>query len=574
MATVTLTISGRGKTWQVEPNPQGTIIGRSPRCNVVTESRDVSREHARIFQDPFGRWIIEDLGSSNGVFVNGKRVEAYAVFAGDHIAIGPFSLSVAQSFDQQIKPDESIQTGTNIIIEEFETEVFYGQDRQNHGLSPNCSTGDSRIAPTGEIIERLSELTSPSALYPQVCKYMAPSPKTVAIVLRAPKKTEPLPKSPDILACHFGDSPDDTASVGAVREPPLHEIIERLAFRMSHQVIEKVRTSATAVMAKSIYSSDLEITSTIVDEHSPRAVICAPLGDVTEAVDLLYLDIPIDDAAKTTPEQTFEFVRAVAREIILARKRLILMQVKAERSILDHELSLARKIHTKLAPTMPQDMPSIELALHYKPVMWVGGDYCDVWLLKDGLLAFAIGDVTSNGLPAAIAVSCLKTVLRTTMSFCSDLSEVTRYANSHLTEALPQPASAALFLGLFDASKGTLQYVNTGYLQPLIVRPPSAVLPLGQSDNPPLGTANSFFRTKVETLQPAAQLIVFTDGVTKVKSPTGEEFGTKRLMNLLKTANPSGANRTVELITKAITDFRQTLAQQDDITLFVLINRK
>ena len=75
MATVTLTISGRGKTWQVsaggcltaKPNPHGSIIGRSPRCDVVIESRDVSRsagrltaEHARIFQDPFGRWIIEE----------------------------------------------------------------------------------------------------------------------------------------------------------------------------------------------------------------------------------------------------------------------------------------------------------------------------------------------------------------------------------------------------------------------------------------------------------------------------------------------------------------------------------
>ena len=563
MATVTLTISGRGKTWQVEPNPQGTIIGRSPRCNVVIESRDVSREHARIFQDPFGRWIIEDLGSSNGVFVNGKRVEAYAVFAGDHIAIGPFSLSVAQSFDQQIKPDESIQTGTNIIIEEFETEVFYGQDKQNHGLSPNCTKL------LGEIIERLSELTSPSALYPQVCKYMALSPKTVAIVLRVPKKTEPLPKSPDILACHFGDSPDDTAG-----QTPSPSYPSRLAFRMSHQVLEKVRATANAAMAKSIYSSDLEITSTIVDEHSPRAVICTPLGDVAEPVDMLYLDIPIDDAAKTTPEQTFEFVRAVAREIILARKRLILMQVKAERSILDHELSLAQKIHTKLAPTMPQDMPSIELALHYKPVMWVGGDYCDVWLLKDGLLAFAVGDVTSHGLPAAIAISCLKTVLRTTMSFCSDLSEVTRHINSHLTQSLPQPMSAALFLGLFDPSNGTLQYINAGYLQPLIVRPPSAVLPLGQPDNPPLGAGDSFFRTKVETLQQDARLVIFTDGITKAKSPAGEEFGLKRLVNLLKTVNVSPANRIIEMITKAVTDFHQMLAQQDDITLFVLINRK
>ena len=560
MATLTLTISGRGKTWQVQPNPQGTIVGRSPRCDVVIESRDVSREHARIFQDPFSRWIIEDLGSSNGVFVNGKRVEAYAIFAGDQVGIGPFSISVTQSFDQQIKPDESIQAGTNIVIEEFETEVFYGQDKQDHGLSPPCAKM------LGEIIERLSELTSPSALYPRVCKYLAPSPKTVAVVLRVPGKTEPLPKSPDILACHFGDSPEDTAG-----QVPSAAYPSRLAFRMSHQVLEKVRTSANTVMAKSIYSSDLEITSTVVDEHTPRAVICAPLGDITGAVDLLYLDLPINDTSKITPEQTFEFIRAVAKEIILARKRLILMQVKAERSILDHELTLAQKIHSGLAPTLPQDLSAVDVALHYKPVMWVGGDYCDVWLLKDGLLAFAIGDVTSHGLPAAIAISCLKTVLRTTMSFCSDLSEVIRHVNSHLAQSLPQPASAALFLGLFDPSKGTLQFVNAGGLQPIIIRPPSAVLPIGQADNPPLGTGDGSFRAKVETLQQAARLVIFTDGLTKTRSPAGEEFGIKRLINLLKTANVSGANRIVELIIKTATDFRQTLAQQDDVTLFVLI---
>ena len=570
MATVTLTISGRGKTWQVQPNPQGTIIGRSPRCDVVIESRDVSREHARIFQDPFSRWIIEDLGSSNGVFVNGKRVEAHAVFAGDQVGIGPFSISVMQSFNQQIKPDESIQAGTNIIIDEFETEVFYGQARQGQTLSPSCTKL------LGEITERLLELTSPSALYPQVCKYLAQAIKTVAVVLRVPKKTEPLPKSPDILACHFGDSPDDTA--GQVPSPAYPS---RLAFRMSRQVIERVRATANAVMAKSIYSSDLEITSTIVDEHSPRAVICAPLGDVTEAADLLYLDIPINGSTKTTPEETFEFARAVTREVILARKRLILMQVKAERSILDHELSLAQTIHSKLAPTIPQDLSArhtadlsaVDVSLYYKPVMWVGGDYCDVWLLKDGRLAFAVGDVTGHGLPTAIAISNLKTVLQTTMSFCSDLSEVTRHVNSHLAQSLPQATSVALFLGLFDPSKETLQFFNAGYLQPLIIRSSSAVLPLGQSDNPPLGTGDSFFQTKVETLQQATRLVVFTDGLTKARSPGGEEFGIKRLTNLLKTANVLPASRIVELITKAVTDFRQTLAQQDDITLFVLVHK-
>jgi len=563
MGAVTLTISGRGKTWRVEPNPKGTIIGRSQRCDVVIESRDISREHARIFQDPFGRWIVEDLGSSNGVFINGKRAEATSVIAGDQIIIGPFTVSVAQSFDQQIKPDESMQADTNIAIDEFETEVFYGQPKQDQPPPRPCP---KLVA---EITERLSELTSPSALYPEVCRHLARTPKTVAVVLRAPKKTEPLPKSPVILACHFGDSPDDTTAQAAAGYYP-----SRLAFRISYHVLEKVRSTANAVMAKSIYSSDLEITSTIVDEHSPRAVICAPLGDVTEPVDLLYLDIPLNDTSKTTPEETFEFVRTVARETILARNRLTLMQAKAEKSILDHELSLARQIHSRLAPTIPQDLPAVELALHYKPVMWVGGDYCDFWLLKDNRLAMAIGHVNDKGLPAAIAISSLKTILRTISSFYSDPADIMKHVNTHLIQSLPQPTSATLFLGLFDSSNGSFQYANAGHSQPFIIRPQSTLMLLGQPDSPALGTAGSVFRTKVETLQPATQLIVFTDGITKIKSPSGEEFGLKRLANLLKNTAASPAKRTIELIAQAINDLRQTLAQQDDLTVLILINRK
>jgi serine phosphatase RsbU (regulator of sigma subunit) len=446
-----------------------------------------------------------------------------------------------------------MQADTNIAIDEFETEVFYGQPKQDQPPPRPCP---KLVA---EITERLSELTSPSALYPEVCRHLARTPKTVAVVLRAPKKTEPLPKSPVILACHFGDSPDDTTAQAAAGYYP-----SRLAFRISYHVLEKVRSTANAVMAKSIYSSDLEITSTIVDEHSPRAVICAPLGDVTEPVDLLYLDIPLNDTSKTTPEETFEFVRTVARETILARNRLTLMQAKAEKSILDHELSLARQIHSRLAPTIPQDLPAVELALHYKPVMWVGGDYCDFWLLKDNRLAMAIGHVNDKGLPAAIAISSLKTILRTISSFYSDPADIMKHVNTHLIQSLPQPTSATLFLGLFDSSNGSFQYANAGHSQPFIIRPQSTLMLLGQPDSPALGTAGSVFRTKVETLQPATQLIVFTDGITKIKSPSGEEFGLKRLANLLKNTAASPAKN----------DLRQTLAQQDDLTVLILINRK
>jgi len=196
MATEMLKITGRGKTQQVEPNAKSTIIGRSPRCDVVIESRDVSREHARIFQDPFGRWIVEDLGSSNGIFINGKREEASVVLPGEPIVIGSFSLSMIPSLDQKIKRDDSVKITANITTGGFEAEIISGKDKRAETLSgPYLERFDG-------IVDRLSELTSSSALYPEVCRCLAQGPKAVAAVLRLPEKAEPMPERPDILACH------------------------------------------------------------------------------------------------------------------------------------------------------------------------------------------------------------------------------------------------------------------------------------------------------------------------------------------------------------------------------------
>lgn len=566
MAKAILKISGLGETQQIEPNPKGTIIGRSPQCDVVLKTRKVSRRHIRVFQDPFGRWIFEDLGSSNGTFINGKRIESCAVLPGEHVVIGPFSLSITQTLDQQIEPDDSVQA-TNIMVEDFETEIFYSESRLDKTTARPCP---ERL---DEIIELLSELTSPSALYPQVCRYLARMPKTVALVLRLPKKTKPLPKSPQVLACYFGDNPDDTrAAERPGLYPALPVILNLVAYRVSHHLLEEVRTKGNATMAKSIYSSDEEITTTAVDERSPRALICAPLGQDMETLDLLYIDVPIDPTTKSTPEEMFEFVRAVSREVISTRKSLMLMQFKAERNSLNHELSLAQKIQSRLAPTIPANLSGVEVAVYYKPVVWVGGDYCDVWSLEDGRLAFAIGDISDKGLPAAMTMSNLRILLRNTISFCTEISAVMKHINANLTQNAPAGIPITLFLGLFDPSKGTLQYVNAGHPQPLIVLPKSAVLPLGTPHGSGLGVGGATLQANRETIQQSAQLIVFTDGITKAESPHGEKFGLTRLMHLLRNTNGCSAKRTTDLIANAVADFQQTQAQQDDITIFVLVN--
>ena len=63
------------------------VIGRSSSCQIVLGDDTVSRRHAELrFED--GRWMLRDLGSSNGSYVNGRWVTEAEVRAGDVIHLG------------------------------------------------------------------------------------------------------------------------------------------------------------------------------------------------------------------------------------------------------------------------------------------------------------------------------------------------------------------------------------------------------------------------------------------------------------------------------------------------------
>ncbi len=64
-------------------------IGRSKENHVALKDAKISRQHA-VIQKMKSEWIITDLQSSNGVFVNGARIEKVALQPGDHIHIGSF----------------------------------------------------------------------------------------------------------------------------------------------------------------------------------------------------------------------------------------------------------------------------------------------------------------------------------------------------------------------------------------------------------------------------------------------------------------------------------------------------
>ena len=63
------------------------VLGRSPGCQLVFDDDTVSRRHAELRMTD-GRWILRDLGSSNGTWVNGRQVMEAEVIPGDEVQLG------------------------------------------------------------------------------------------------------------------------------------------------------------------------------------------------------------------------------------------------------------------------------------------------------------------------------------------------------------------------------------------------------------------------------------------------------------------------------------------------------
>ncbi|MCP4608703.1 MAG: SpoIIE family protein phosphatase [Planctomycetes bacterium] len=550
--TTKLIISGPVGVKEILIGPKGATLGRSLDCDIVLDHSNISRLHARIFQDPFGRWIIEDLESQNGILVEGERIKAQAVLPNQKINIRPFTLSLLQGLEQQIIPDSSIQANVSVVDTGLEESIVsYKADRD--GI-----LSAALIRRLNKITGNLLELQNPLELYSEASYFLATMLDAFVAFVRLAPTSDSITRSSQILACHFGkDATKDTAA-------------QTSNVHLSKRVLDTVRSTKTPVMARSGPSSDRQLVLTISDEATPHIVFSAPINDFEGTLDVLYLDI----LENKSPKEMFDFVEAMARQISSVQKSLVFSEAKAQRQLLDQQLELARDIQSKLIPGELNHGFDVDIAVCYEPAMWVGGDYYDVWPLTDGRIAFTVADVSGKGLPAAMIMSNLQAALRTTMAFCTELSTVVEHVNQHLCQNLCDDMFVTLFLGLFDPSTNTLSYVNAGHISPLIMPPSEHAQSLGKAANLPLGIFEGTYEMLVKTISPNTSLLVVTDGITEANSPDGGLLGMECLGKLMTDLESHSAQELVQTVIRGVTDFRKTMPQQDDITVFALINRK
>lgn len=543
MAETILTVARDEEIRRVPLDPKGQILGRGKKCDIVLDNSQVSRRHARIFRDPFGRWLIEDMHSRNGIIVDGRKVDVCAMQPGREVVLRPFILAVLPSADRQIPQDPALAESSG----EFTSGTTYAEVVRP-AAEARANISRARLKRLNAIADRLAELTRPASLYRVLCRCVARAPGSAAMVLRLTQED-----LPQILACHV--SREDQA-------PPDDEAAP---VPLSRRVVQAVRSDRRAILATG--RPDADATLTIIDETKPRTVFCGPIGEQAETIDALYVDLPSDQA----PGDTFDFLEAVARQAGFARKSLLLAEAQAQHEVLEQQLATARAIQTALTPGEPADLPGVDVAVHYEPAAWVGGDYYDIWPLPDGRLAFAVADVADKGLPAAMAMANLQAALRTGMTFSTDLAQVVAGVNTLVAHNLPEGMSVSLFLALLDPSTGELQYINAGHIQPLTIAPDAAISPLGTASDQPLSRPGRTFQTASQTLAPHTALVLVTDGITHSTSPQGTPFGRTRLAAALTAAHPASARQLVDAAVTAAATFRAPAAQHDDITVLALV---
>ncbi|MHB8868440.1 MAG: FHA domain-containing protein [Thermoleophilia bacterium] len=98
IATLLIRTGGGREGEQIPLDTDILTIGRNPESHLFLDDVTVSRHHARVIRDATG-FVVEDLNSLNGTYVNRGRVERYHLADGDEVQIGKYKLAYLEPQD-------------------------------------------------------------------------------------------------------------------------------------------------------------------------------------------------------------------------------------------------------------------------------------------------------------------------------------------------------------------------------------------------------------------------------------------------------------------------------------------
>ena len=238
---------------------------------------------------------------------------------------------------------------------------------------------------------------------------------------------------------------------------------------------------------------------------------------------------------------------------------------------MERELQLAREIQQTFLPDHLPTCAGWDLAVLWKPAREVGGDFYDVFELPGNRLGLVIADVADKGMPAALFMTLVRTLIRATAREELSPSAVLEIVNDLLVTDTKHGLFITVAYAVLSLEFGKVIFANAGHNLPILICQEPKRIEILETTGMALGVLEGIHIADLSTnLKPEDCLIFYTDGITEAFSPDGEMYGENRLREIVLSGVCNSAQQQLQAIDQAVQDFIGGLPPSDDITLLTV----
>ena len=519
------------------------LIGRKSDADVVLNNQHVSRHHAKLVKTSDG-YVLQDLGSTHGTFVNESRVEHHVLKHGDKISVGKDRIDL-HYFVGESKPVKPVsKTDT--------TEIFERSLMDLGVVLPSGSSDLEKISCILDFQYQWEQLFTPDTAFQKILES--------ALKISGAER--------GFILVREGNNFGYTAGMdGHGRNLSLSH------FKTSHTAVDDVvEKSAPVFMVEGLDNRYKEQASIVA--MNLRAVACLPLMGVPAQADkpsilgILYLDSTKKMHSLSGLDQRILNKLAVEAGNVLERVEMI--KTIEQRKKLEQELTLAEETQRSLLPTTLPNVRQFAIHAFSKPTRYVGGDFYDFVELESGELFGVIADVSGKGVSASLLSSMLLGCLQMQVRAGLSLAEAMNRLNRFLCEKSSSSRFATMFSFTLDPDGGG-KYISAGHNPTYLYHAATREIEELASNNMIVG-AFQFATYEAGTLNmnPGDVLLAYSDGLTEAENPQGEMLGEEAVKNVILAEAPSGSKQLEQKLLLTIQNFTAGRSLTDDITLIIV----
>ncbi len=524
-----LVINPSGNQTTVALHPLPFTIGRQAGNQLVLRDNRASRNHARIVVEN-GDYFIEDLKSSNGVFVNGVAVSRHKLSTSDRIEFG-------------------VQDSYALIFGFEEGEINRLLD-QFSDAQPTGGTAElSKLRALGEVARTLrNSLSTDDVLASVVDAALAVTGSDRGVLLL--RRDEDLDIR--IARDNFGRTLANTKL-----DVPLEAIQRSLRNRRNllTMTLDEGTDQLSGVCVPLVHVRPRNSQETLV------------VSTIDETVGLIYLESRKN--AVDLSSGNSELLQTLALEASTVLENARLLEEERDKQRLEEEIGIAREIQESLLPRkLPVD-GWFRAAGSSVPSHQVGGDYFDVKQLRPECWSVTVTDVSGKGVSSALLAALLQGAFLASADGAGQIEQLMSRVNRFLNERTEGEKYATVFYCTLDRD-GQLRWANAGHCTPYLLRTSGEIIPLGTTGMP-LGMLDlATYSVEEIRLLPGDKVIAYSDGLSEAENTQGNFFDVDRMKKvMLHHAQSSCSDLHADLM-QAVDTFTEGAVQNDDITAVVI----